>query len=491
MPPSSDPRLSQPDRLSAQPTGPQAMDLPRSGPASGVPVTRLRQVPPAAATEPLIAPAARPTAPPPLRPAAKAATPAAPLIHPAPVAPMMAAAAPVAASPAAATAEPDTLVPTQWLRAEDDYLDGRTDIGRAMGNHTRELFVSCEPGQALQQQFEHLRPSYIALHDLACLASRHLLHAVAAAAGQAVQRLVIRRQGFGTTLAVLDYVDCPSEDGASVRLYATDADEADSAARQALARVLLCRATLAVVMVGDVPPHALAEQLQPLRQALYSTDWECARLVFMPLAAPPVAALTNLAKALGAGTGVHTQVGSVATRPADAWTMLSTAWNEQQAQVGQPGIVMNRLPASATAPGVMRPMPATPASAQPARPRQALERFIAELMHQPGVLAACLFDLATSKVLAHAGDAHPGTDLARRGTLLVTAANTSRKQLGLPDATEELLVNGGEQSLGLRRLGSHPGLVLHLVYRPAQASWSQLRPKVMALDAALSHNPIS
>jgi hypothetical protein len=387
--------------------------------------------------------------------------------------------------------EPDTLVPTQWQRSEDDYLDGRTDIGRAVGNHTRELFVTGDPGEALQEQFDRVRPSYIALHDLACLASRHLLHAVAAAAGQAVQRLVIRRQGFGTILAVIDYVDCPSEDQASVRLYATDADEADTAVRHAIARVLLCRAALSVVMVGDLPAHALTEQLQPLRQALYSSDWECRHLVFLPLAVTPVASLTTLASAMGAGAGVHTQVGSVAIRPAEAWIMISTAWNEQQARIGEGGAAVPHLPSAAARDG-LRPMPAAPGvAAAPPSPRQALRRFVEEIMRQPGVVAACLFDLATSKVLAHSGSAQEATDLARRGTLLMTAANTSRKHLNLPDAAEELIIKGGEQALGLRRLSSLPGLVVHLIYRPSQANWAQLRPKVMALDAAVPRGPLS
>lgn len=510
-----DPRLAPPDRPSGSSTAPLP-GVPRTGPADGGPVTRLRPLPvggtleqaaraagslPPAASRPPARPAgpatARGPAPPGLPPApnllevARAAA-ARPAVAPAPVVPPLPQrpAAGLPSSPAA-TGEPesDTQPPTQWQRNEDDYLDGRSDIGRAVGNHTRELFVACEPGEALQQQFEHLRPSYIAVHDLACLASRHLLHAVAAAAGQPVQRLVIRRQGFGTTLAVLDYVDCPSEDQGHVRLYATDADEADTAVRHSLSRVLLCRAALAVVMVGDIPVHALSEQLQPLRQAVFSSDWECRHLVFMPLVAGPVAALTTLARALGAGTGIHTQVGSVATRPADAWSLLSAAWNQQQAELGQPGMV-TRLPQAAPGHDALRPMPPTPARQTPPRAQDALQRLVEEVAQQPGVQACCLFDLASSKVRAFAGQVQSATDLARRGTLLLTAANTSRKHLGLPEPAEELLVKGGEFSLGLRRLHALPGLVLHVVYRPAQANWAQLRPRIMAMDAALPRAPV-
>lgn len=389
--------------------------------------------------------------------------------------------------------DPDTVVPTQWQRPEDDYLDARSDIGRAVGNHTRELFVSGDADRALHEQFEHLRPRYIALHDIACLASRHLLQAVAAAAGQPLQRLVIRRQGYGTTLGVLDYLDCPTDDHGSVRIYATDADDADTGVRHALARVLLCRSTLALVMVGDVPVHALNEPMQPLRNAMFSTDWECRDVVFLPLALGPVKALTNLALALGAGAGVHTEVGPIAHRPADAWAMLTKAWNAQQLRLHPSGEGAHRLPPVAPTRDALRPMPAhrpgaeAPAAAQP---RRALERLAEELLHQPGVTAACIFELTTSKVLAAAGVGHDPVDLARRGTLLMTAANTSRRLLGLGESAEELLIKGGEYALGLRQLRAMPGLVLHLVYRPAQSDWAQLRPRIMALDAALPRSPV-
>ena len=66
----------------------------------------------------------------------------------------------------------DDLHQTQIQRSVRDYLDEPADIGRAVGNHTRELFVSCEPAEALQQQLEFLRPSYIVLHDIASRGAR-------------------------------------------------------------------------------------------------------------------------------------------------------------------------------------------------------------------------------------------------------------------------------------------------------------------------------
>jgi hypothetical protein len=61
-----------------------------------------------------------------------------------------------------------TALATQLLPDENDYLAGEKDeIGRQIGGNERELFVSCAPAEALQQQFDHLHPEFIAVHDIA------------------------------------------------------------------------------------------------------------------------------------------------------------------------------------------------------------------------------------------------------------------------------------------------------------------------------------
>src|SRR4030095_9049672 len=52
-----------------------------------------------------------------------------------------------------------TALATQLFRDEEEYLSGEdADVGRQTGANERELFVSCDPAQAMQQQFEHLQP---------------------------------------------------------------------------------------------------------------------------------------------------------------------------------------------------------------------------------------------------------------------------------------------------------------------------------------------
>src|SRR3954447_6913485 len=177
-----------------------------------------------------------------------------------------------------------TALATQLLEDENEYLSTeKEEIGRQIGGNERALFVSCAPAEALQQQFEHLQPNFIAVHDIATSSSRKLLTGIAAASGRAVQKLVVRRQGYGTALATLEFVELPTADNQLLRLYTTEAD-ADTPARHAIARVLLAYSRLGVVMVGELPGHAIASALKPLHDDIIAGPWPNRNLLLLPLA---------------------------------------------------------------------------------------------------------------------------------------------------------------------------------------------------------------
>ena len=212
-----------------------------------------------------------------------------------------------------------TALATQIQPDENDYLAGEKDeIGRQIGGNERELFVSCAPAEALQQQFEHLHPEFIAVHDIATSSSRKLLAGIAAASGRAVQKLVIRRQGYGTALATLEFVELPTTDQQSLRLYTTEAD-ADTASRHALAKMLLAYSRLGVVMVGELPGHAIAAALKPLHDDILAGPWPSRNLLLLPLAS--ASTLVTHGLDLGRGTGVAVRTTPQVARPADAWSV--------------------------------------------------------------------------------------------------------------------------------------------------------------------------
>ena len=108
----------------------------------------------------------------------------------------------------------------------------------------------------MQQQFATLTPDFITLHDVGASSSLRLLTAIAQALGGRMQQLAIRRQGHGVALATLRFVAMPGPARRKLRIYTTDVD-ADSQSRRQLANVLLSNSRLGVLMVGELPPHAL------------------------------------------------------------------------------------------------------------------------------------------------------------------------------------------------------------------------------------------
>jgi hypothetical protein len=417
-----------------------------------------------------------------------------------------------------------TRVQTQMARvAGEDPPTSQRDIGREVGPGVRELFVACDPADAMQQQFDHLRMEHVAVHDLGTSASRKLLESIAAASQCLVQRLAIRRPGGGTQLAAIDFVDCIASNGMPVRVYGT-AVEADTATRQALANVLLANARLGVLLVGNLPAHALAGALDPLRDAVRRGGWSCRRLLLMPLA--PVAALPNEVLRLRAATGIDASPTPQVTRPADVWTLLCGAWNAlhmKQAPAGTPGGALPLLgsaarpdghaghataPAAHARPGVPleAEVPAGPFAATPSEPRPPapfaplpmpvvgaeppsrdapLARYLHDLSHLAGVVSVCAFDLVSGEPAGHAG-ARPGPqELAQHGGGLLTAALAASRSLGLGAALPDMTITLGQHHLLLRPLPAHPGMALHVILDKPHATLALVLVQLRRLDEEL------
>ena len=127
---------------------------------------------------------------------------------------------------AAAERDTELLAPaTQIVGDKESYLGNATaDVGRRIADDQLELFVVCQPAEAMLQQFAQLAPDFIALHDLGTHSSARLLAAVAQASQRKLQKLVIRRQGYGVALATLQFVELPLQPGRNLRVYTTQVD---------------------------------------------------------------------------------------------------------------------------------------------------------------------------------------------------------------------------------------------------------------------------
>ena len=402
-----------------------------------------------------------------------------------------------------------TALATQFLKDEEEYLTGeKSDIGRQTGANERELFVSCDPAQAMQQQFEHLRPEFIAIHDIAASSSRKLLAGIAAASGRTVQKLVIRRQGYGTPLATLEFVELATTDNRLLRLYTTEAD-ADTTARHGLARMLLAFSRLGAVMVGDLPGHAIAAALKPLHDDIVAGPWPNRNLLLLPLAS--ASTLVTHGMDLGRGTGVTVRTTPQVARPADAWSFITGTWNrlrEQSEPDGKavpelgafnPGLsaaVANArrsaekgMPSGDTLPFEdlpqqlsMRPMPALP-GAKPAVPRHLLERYVRQVGDLTGMVGCCVFEVETGRPLAHAGANPVANELGSRGMELLIAMTAASRSLGFGQAMPEAAITLASHHLLLRPVPKNPGLALHAVLDKTRANLTLVRLQVLRMDS--------
>jgi hypothetical protein len=382
-------------------------------------------------------------------------------------------------------------------REGDEPTAERPEIGRPVGEHTQELFVSCGAGDALVQQFDHLQTEFLTVHDLGTTSSRKLLAGIAAASNRHVQRLVIRRSGAGESLAAIEYVNIPAVNGKAVRLYSSDVD-AGPAERAALSRVLLGRARLGLMLVGGLAPHALVASLAEWREAVLGGAWQCRRLLFLPLSASHTmnAAVATFRQQTALDVIATAQV----TRPADVWTQLCAHWNRLQQQ-SHPGRELTSLPLLGTTPSQAPAAPAPRASGfgsfstapmpmptigQRVTAATPLERYALDLGAMSGVVSVCVFETTTGRWLNHAG-ARPGPeDLAQHGMALLSSFAAAGRAMGLGAAVPEVSATYGQHHLLLRAVPQHPGIALHLVVDKPHGNLALVQAQLRRLDEALS-----
>ena len=404
---------------------------------------------------------------------------------------------------------------TQVMRDRDDaQAQAMRHVGRQVGQSQWELFVVIDPAEALKQQFDLLQPEYIALHDIGTLSSRRMLAGLAVATGRPVHQLHIRRQGLGMPLARLEFVELPIAAGLPpLRLYTTEID-ADTQQRRRLARLLLAHSRLAVVIVGDLPPHALATALLPLHDAIKEGPWLNRELLMLPLAG--ASTLAGQASHLAIGTGVQVRTTPLVTRPAEAWNYLRGTWNKLRLPLRDKAIHLaeildpvapsaaavqagdnaaavvqsssNSLLESATArpPLPMQPMPAVraaPATAAPVDP--ALATYIRKCGDLKGMISCCVFELATQRTIGHAG-ARPGpAALASQGASLMATMAEAAQALNLGEAAPDAAITVGNHHQLLRAVPGRPGMALHAVLNRGLANLTLVRLQLQRLDLLL------
>ena len=392
----------------------------------------------------------------------------------------------------------DLIAPqTQIVADRDTYLgQNRNDVGRRISDDQFELFISSDVASALRQEFTLHAPEFVALHDVGTSASLRLLNSMAGAARSKVQQLAVRRQGQGVALAVLQFVEVPLADGTPVRVYATDIN-ADSATRTQVARVLLAHSRLGVLLVGELPPHVLNSQLEPLTEALERGPWPNRDLLMVPLGSGT--ALAARARQLAGYSAVAVHVTPHANKPRQVWNFIGGAWNrlhstpngaralptELALAVPQPPIPPSE---AATQPMELRSLPASVPTTTRTRPMPLAgatpwQAYADECALIPGSLSCCVFDRHSMKALAHAGAAPAADRLAQQGSLLLVTMENSARALGLGDTQQEASISTSAYHLLLRPVPGHPGVAVHLVLSASAGKLVQARAQLERIQA--------
>lgn len=383
----------------------------------------------------------------------------------------------------------DTCLETQLNGPEADAPrtdEADSEIGRRINDGELELFVSCDPAVAFEQQLDRLRPRFIALHDVGSHTASLLLQAIANASGQRLQKLTIRRQGYGTSLATVSFVDLPAGAAAPLRLYSTQAD-ASIASRLALSQLLLSYSTMGVLLVGSLAAHGLASEFKGLKDRMVGGVWSNRHLLLIPMGSTPT--LVEAGATLSGGTGVAVRCAPPVARSGDVWNAIRDHWariNDLAATTAAPPLTP--VPTEAHSSLRLRIMPSANDAKIPPPPT-AIERYLSKVGTISGAVSCCLFELASGKVVVRPpGPPQASTNpdsMAQQGHALLTAMLAASQALGLGATSPEASITTATHHLLLRPVPREPKLGVAAVFLKTSANLTLTRAQLLRISSQL------
>jgi hypothetical protein len=320
-----------------------------------------------------------------------------------------------------------------------------------------DVLVDDSPTEAIRAHFAAHRQDLqrasqmVTLLDPSRLWAAQVLHALADAGGQPVQRLNLRERTSLRTLAVIERTLVPRRNAAALRVYHADIRGGASAAGLApeeITSALAEGSQLTAVIVGAMQPHALVRLLRGLLAACHQPEWRCPHLVF--ILPPGAAALRQriLSQDWPPGVQAHALAEPLGS-PASVWNRVLQAWEATQA-AGAPAPAQaaprRDLPAPSTA-----PLPSANA-AETRLPAVVLNRLLLPLARSEGLLACGIVDLHTGDLLATQQRDEPAIELAALADAMC-AARLAHQAVAVDETPpDEILVTSGPRQTLLRRL---------------------------------------
>jgi hypothetical protein len=279
-----------------------------------------------------------------------------------------------------------------------------------------------------------------------------------------------------------------------------------------------------VLMIGELPAHALEGALNPLGDAITAGPWINTHMLVLPLASP--AAIPGAVAKLNRHRGLEVRSTPQVTRPSDAWSYISSSWSRlRESAAGTalnlPEFVPHSMapPAAPTAspmtstavtaqpepsfpvpgparaearraqaaPLPMRPMPDIPSARHRPTPAAAadaeIDRYVEQVLKLAGVISVCVFDSTSQRSVAHGG-ARPGPAmLAIQGATVLAAISEAARKLGLAASLPAASITLTAHHLILHPLPRPAGLVLHAVIDKTRVNLTTARLQIQRLDS--------
>jgi hypothetical protein len=381
---------------------------------------------------------------------------------------------------------------TRVMGAEDYLGRDAPQVGTPVGENRHEIFAVCPPAEALQMQLQEHTGAFIALHDVGATRQRSLLAELAAALRLAVQSLVIRRQGYGVTLATIPFIELPAAKGTPVRIYSGTDVDADSASRRPIDETLLAFSRLGVLLVPALPAHVLDGHFKPLRERLLTQPWSSRQLLVVPTASG-VPSLAELARRLVAGTTVAATTTPAAAQVGAIWSVIQGAWNVARgvsAATPSPAApVMPATPQEDAGAAISEAMPLRPMPSPHGQRRELddeqISRYVQTCARIKGVIGCCVFNIARREPLAHGGRLRHGSALAAQGAALIGTAAQAGSYFGGAVEHAETLVTLEHHMLLARVLHQQPALALLAVFDRKESNPLTLRAQLQRLEPIL------
>ncbi len=420
------------------------------------------------------------------------------------------------------------------------------DHGQMVDKHTRDLFISGSPTEAIRKHLASSRADLdrasrqITLFDPARMWASSVVKALSDASGQPIERLHLRDQNTLASIAQIERTALPRRVEDPLKVYYADVRDSSPDART-LPIALMERSHLVAVIVAPMDPQALDEIVALINRASHRPDWMCPNLLVMlstpmaPLAARIASVRWPERLNVVVTTEPMTSASAVWNTVLNTWNKVKSApgWQapeskpsvlggddfpirvqdlEPRAPVSTPVIAAGRLAQPVATPAAVpsTPVPVAAASAaqatatgaramplagmitDPARTsldEARIQRTLAQLMQIEGLIGCCIADTSTGMVMGQ--EREPDADdlnldlAAATATEVLKAHRRASRDMGCGDRIDEVIVTHGRRHQVIRTVAAHAELFVLAVLDKQRTNLALARFKIMDAEKSL------